>query len=141
MILSVVRYLVLALTALRLARFVTTDKLGEWTIAGPLVHWAWRREGLAHVDHPGAQQQLREWEPGASPLPLPDPTWGWRSKLVNGLDCGYCLTPWLSGALIVGEATVGRIPVVKQLWRLVTVTLAASYVLGHVWARMDKPKD
>ena len=135
---GVVRYAVLVLATLRLVRFLTTDKLGEWTIVGPLKRWAWRNDQSLSEDIRTRLEEVfvRDMREG-KPQETPPAHRGWRSKMVNGLDCGYCLSPWITGGLLIGEATLGRIPVVKHVWRWLTATLALSYVIGHAWKRLD----
>lgn len=134
-----IRTLVVALTALRLTRFITSDFLGEWTIVGPAKRWAWR-EARVECDHDGwyeEQEALRASVIKADPVPTPDPAWGWRSKLVKGLDCPYCVGFWLGALVLLGEAIAPRIPVVRHLWRFVTAALALNYAVGHISAKVD----
>ena len=126
-----IRTLVVALTALRLTRFITSDFLGEWTIVGPAKRWAWRCEAPDSY-------ALPETSAGrADPMPTPDPSWGWRSKLVKGLDCPHCIGFHLGWLVLLGEAIAPRIPVVRHLWRFALAALALSYVTGHVSSKVD----
>lgn len=121
------RILVAALAALRLTRFVTSDFLGEWWIAGPAKRWAWRNGTDGYSPS----------EIARSPAPTPRPENGWRSKLVKGLDCPFCVGFWLGVLVLLAEVVAPRIPVVRPLWRFAAGALALNYVTGHVSARID----
>lgn len=121
-----VRALVLALAAARATRFFTSDTLGEWTIVGPAKRWAFRHEAPAEF------RDLVD-----DPQPSADPRWGWRSKLTKGLDCPFCIGFWAGAAILLGEVTLGRIPVIRQLWRFGVAAFALNYVVGHASSRLD----
>lgn len=136
------RWVVLALAVARATRFVTTDKLGEWLVTGPLVRWAWRKEGSRVVDAEELQL-IVNWRPGMPPLPLPDPGLGWRSKLVNGADCPFCWGFWIA---LVGVALELAIPhstasrsgqALRGAWKAGKAAFALNYVTGHVSKRLD----
>jgi hypothetical protein len=129
------------LAVVRVGRFFTTDKAGEWWVVGPAKRWAWRStEPNGKAPWPTVNA-AREQDYVAQPMETPLPSWGWRSKLVSIFDCGFCLAPWLTGAAIIVEAlTSPRVPVLRRLrpvWRWLTLTLAGSYVAGHIWNRLD----
>ena len=65
-----------ALATARLTRFFTSDKLGEWLIVGRVKRWA------SQIESPVTPPALGE----VDPYPTPEPHWGWRSKLVSGLE-------------------------------------------------------
>lgn len=132
------RLILVALATARATRFFTADKLGEWAIVGPLKRWAWRREStadpavLAQLEEV-FERDLREGKPQESPAAH----YGWRSKLVGGLDCGYCLSPWIFGGLLIGSAIASRVPGLRHVFSWLLTTLAGSYVVGHTWNRLD----
>lgn len=133
------RILVAALVALRLTRFVTSDYLGEWTIAGPAKRWAWRHDkpapGLSSETVLASDPNLPRNVNEAAATPFGH--WGWRSKLVKGLDCPFCVGFWLGVLVLLAELVAPRIPVVRHLWRFAAGALALNYVTGHVSARID----
>lgn len=125
-----VRILIAALTTLRLTRFSTSDFLGEWLLVGPAKRWAWRET------HP-TKRPIAAGMTDGTPIPTPDPTTGWRSKLVKGLDCSFCVGFWLGALVLLAEIVAPRIPVVRHLWRFAAGALALNYVTGHISARID----
>lgn len=127
------RWVLMALAAARATRFVTTDKLGEWTVSGPLVRWAWLHDGPGRTDASNLDA-VRRWEAGMAPLPLPEAWWGWRSKLVNGLDCPFCVGFWVGAVVLLGELVAGR----TRVWRFGRNAFALNYVVGHLSKRIDK---
>jgi len=123
---KLIRAALLVLAAARATRFFTSDTLGEWTIVGPAKRWAFRHE---------APEEFRDLVD--DPQPTPEAHWGWRSKLTKGLDCPFCIGFWLGALILLGEVTVGRVPVLRQLWRFAIAAFALNYVAGHVSARLD----
>lgn len=117
----------LALAAARVTRFFTSDTLGEWVAVGPVKRWAFRHEAPAEF------RDLVD-----DPQPAPVPAWGWRSRLVSGLDCPFCVGFWVGLLALVGEATVARVPVLGALWRLGVAAFALNYAVGHVSKRIDQ---
>lgn len=108
---------VAALAAARATRFVTRDVLGEWAVVGPLRAWAEARE------------------PGDV---FGESARGPRHRAVTGLDCPHCAGTWLSGASLASLALARAAgPRALAAWRLAAGTLALSYVVGHVSARLD----
>lgn len=136
------RWVVLALAIARATRFVTTDKLGEWLVTGPLVKWAWLREGSRDLS-PEDVPVLERWRPGMDPLPLPDPAKGWRSKLVNGADCPFCWGFWITLAavaleLAIPHSTASRSgQALRGAWKVGKAAFALNYVTGHLSKRLD----
>jgi len=140
---SVVRYLVLTVAVLRATRLVTTDKLGGWLLEEPSKKWAAKHEGEAkrrkyrefveEYRKRGAEVPLYDhWYSGEGDEPL-----SWQGKLVSGLDCPFCVGFWLGLLALIGEATLGRVPGVRVLWRLGVAAFAMNYVVGHVSHRLD----
>lgn len=116
---------VLVLATLRATRFVTTDWLGEWTIVRPLKRWAIlgdHREGRGPVEGSDHEVDLHEG--------------GWRSKLVSGLDCPFCVGFWI-GALMLAVLPLSKVPGVGRLVRYAASALALNYITGHISARLD----
>lgn len=128
------RWLTLALAIARATRFVTTDKLGEWSVSGPLIRWAWLHEGMDRDVANFTPDLVTNWKAGMEPLPMPNAHWGWRSKLVNGLDCPFCVGFWVTAAGVLGELALGR----TGLWRAGKAVFAMNYVTGHLGKRLDK---
>ena len=118
---------VAALATARLTRFFTSDKLGEWLIVGRVKRWA------AQIESPVTPPALGE----VDPYPTPEPRWGWRSKLVSGLDCPYCVGMWIGLLVLIGQTIAPRIPVVRTLWKFTIGALALNYLVGHVSSRID----
>ena len=123
------RLALVAIATARLTRFVTSDWLGEWTLVRPLKRWAVRAESPMH-----SGPRPAGWDPDDRD---PDPDNGWRSKLVKGLDCGYCLSPWIFGGLLIAHAIASRVPGLRPIFTWLLTTLAGSYVVGHLWDRLD----
>ena len=117
---------VAALATARLTRFFTSDKLGEWLIVGRVKRWA------SQIESPVTPPALGE----VDPYPTPEPHWGWRSKLVSGLDCPYCVGFWL-GALVLAVLPLRRVPVLGALIRFGIGAFALNYAVGHVSSRID----
>lgn len=122
---------VAALATARLTRFITSDFLGEWLIVGPAKRWAWRHDMPVSAGNESLRAAL-----GADPTPTPAPHWGWRSKLVKGLDCPYCVGFWL-GAIVLAVLPLRRVPVLGALVRFGLSAFALNYVVGHVSSRID----
>lgn len=140
---NAVRALTLALAAARATRFFTTDTLGEWAIVGPAKRWA-----ISHAEPSAAHGPLRDSydhmieavidaDHMGDPVPTPPRSWGWRAKLVKGLDCPFCVGFWVGALILAGEVTLGRLPVVGTVWRFGVSAFALNYVVGHVSARLD----
>lgn len=126
MILNVV---IALLAALRLTRFITSDWLGEWWLVSHAKRWANRAEAQPHrgPKPPGWDEDLREI----------DPENGWRSKLVKGLDCPFCVGFWIVGGCLLVLWLVTRVPALQTVYRLVFGALGANYLTGHIGARFD----
>lgn len=138
---------IVALATARLSRFVTTDTLGDWTIVQPAKRWAQRREPAAWVRD--------DDEAELTPLPAeasdelireafgPVPTW--RTKLVTGLECPFCIGFWLGGVTLAAWKASTRLQRSKRrparaagsAVRLGLGALALNYIVGHVSARLD----
>lgn len=106
---------------LRATRFITTDSLGYWSIVRPARRWA-----HGHDD------------PTRTGDDAPDPDAGWRSKLVSGLDCPFCVGYWLGAATLGSYWLARRSPGTLAAWRAVASTLALNYLTGHVSARIEE---
>lgn len=120
----------LGLATARATRFITSDFLGEWTIAGPAKKWAHR-----HESHREELEDMRRAEIVGDPIPTPPAVQGWRSKLVKGLDCPYCVGFWIGGAVLVIDAVLPR--ALRPAWKLLIGTAALNYVTGHISSRID----
>ena len=127
---------VAALATARLTRFFTSDKLGEWLIVGRVKRWAARREVPADLAADLERRFDEEVSQGRA-VASPPARWGWRSKLVSGLDCPYCVGMWIGLLVLIGQTIAPRIPVVRTLWKFTIGALALNYLVGHVSSRID----
>lgn len=132
------RLLLLALAALRVTRFFTSDKLGEWWLVGRAKRWAWQREmpnllpdSAARLADPNLERNAGQ----AAATPLV--SWGWRSKLVSGLDCPFCVGFWAGVLILLGDVVTRRVPLLRGLWTFALGALALNYATGHVSSRLD----
>ena len=126
-----------ALAALRLTRLVTSDKLGEWTMVGPAKRWAWRYDRPAGLSDAAAKLDPNNYDYAEESATTPLASWGWRSKLVSGLDCPFCVGFWIGGVVLLAEIATRRVPVLRGLWSFAAGMLALNYVTGHVSKRID----
>lgn len=98
-----------------------------------------RRKGTRpDVDHVFEEEHYGQPEPLPEYSEEPDPDNGWRSKLVHGLDCPFCVGFWIGGAVLVGEAVTRRAPRLRGAWTLALGALALNYLVGHVSSRIDQ---
>lgn len=117
-----------------MTRFFTTDTLGGWLVTDPAQKWAREREA------PREEETVMLW--GAkverrSVLEEFSPDHGWRSKLVSGLDCPYCVGTWVGFAAIGSYLIARRRPATLAVWRFLAAGLGMNYVVGHVSSRID----
>lgn len=132
------RLALVALAALRVTRFFTSDSLGEWWVAGPAKRWAWRREAttdpavLAQLEEV-FERDLRDGKPQETP----SAQYGWRSKLVSGLDCPFCVGFWAGVLVLLGDVVTRRVRPLRGLWTFALGALALNYATGHVSSRLD----
>ena len=132
------RYLTLGLATARLSRFLTTDKLGDWLIVRPAKAWAVRHEGqgveiiesgLLASGHPARVETV--------PTGEPDEENGWRSKLVAGLECPFCVGFWIGAGVLAADAALPERGAARGVFDLGTRALALNYMAGHVSSRLD----
>lgn len=126
-------YALALLAALRATRFVTTDTLGEWTIVGRAKMWAWEREALGPFEIGVARSAYNDGEA----VPTPPAKNGWRSRLVKGLDCPFCVGFWITALAVVGAALANRGPRRRAAFQVAAGAFGANYLTGHVSARLD----
>lgn len=139
------RLALVAIATARLTRFITTDHLGEWWIVGPLKRWAWRREHQgylsANCDQEGwyeEQEERRRATIEHDPVPTPPTRRGaWRSKLVKGLDCPFCVGFWIGALVLLGEVATHRWRPLRAVWTFALGALGLNYAVGHVSSRID----
>lgn len=108
--------LLVAGATLRLTRLVLTDDLGKWLLRDPADRWAAR---WARVIHPGGSSD------------------NWRTRLVSGLDCPFCVSfhvAWILIALTAGFRWIGD-PWLDG-WRGLLFALTVSWLTAHVGVRM-----
>lgn len=140
---NIARTVLTVLAAARATRFVTTDSLGEWTIVGRAKVWAYRHEAQAQtiegieVSAPKVAQMATQSALLGQVVPTPPASWGWRSKLVSGLDCPFCVGFWIGAAVLLAELVTRRVPVLRGLWSFAAGALALNYVSGHLSKRLD----
>ena len=132
----------LAGSALRVTRFVTTDVLGGWVLADPLKRWAEKHDPRPAGPH------------SSHPFGYAAPPRAWRHRLVSALDCPFCVGT--QATIVIGAAltlTSSRAPTSRasrrsplsrtstagRLVRAACATLGAAYVVGHVSHRIDSP--
>ena len=130
------RLALVAIATARLTRFVTTDHLGEWTIVGPLKRWSARREVPDHIRDELERRLQRERE-REEPTANPPHGWGWRSKLVKGLDCPFCVGFWIGVLVLLGEVMTRRWRPLRAVWTFALGALGLNYAVGHVSSRID----
>lgn len=123
------RLALVAIATARLTRFVTSDWLGEWTLVHPLKRWAVRAESPMH-----SGPRPAGWDPDDRD---PDPDNGWRSKLVKGLDCPFCVGFWIGVLVLLGEVVTHRWRPLRAVWTFVLGALGLNYAVGHVSSRID----
>lgn len=121
---------ILVLAVLRATRLITQDWLGEWWLVGPAKRWAVSNDVREGTAPPVGTDGMIDLHYG-----------GWRSRLVSGLDCPHCVGFHLGWLALLGEVVLGRIPGVRYVWRFALTAFALSYVVGHVSARLDSPKE
>jgi hypothetical protein len=128
-----------ALATARLTRFVVSDTLGDWLIVRPLKRAAMKREDAA-IDrlrddantHPHdlvAMTRLDNYDASNPITPA--------AKAVTGLDCPHCVGYWIGAGVITTYVVARRSRTALAAWRYVASTLALSYAVGHVSARID----
>lgn len=123
------RLALVAIATARLTRFITTDWLGEWTLVRPLKRWAVRAESPMH-----SGPRPAGWDPDDRD---PDPDNGWRSKLVKGLDCPFCVGFWIGALVLLGEVVTRRWRPLRAVWTFALGALGLNYAVGHVSSRID----
>jgi hypothetical protein len=128
---TLLRLALVALAALRATRFITSDKLGEWWFVGRAKFWAFRHEA------PAGSLRVERYSAGDDAMPTPPASWGWRSKLVSGLDCPFCVGFWVVAAALLAEVATRRTRPLRALWTFIAGVAAMNYVTGHVSSRLD----
>lgn len=148
---SLVSATIAALAAARATRFVTSDFLGEWLFVARLKTWSSKKEtaeivrrttalgnvprvksasGIVHVTTPANPDDL-------IPPYSPNNPFTWQAKLTKGLDCPFCVGFWIGALVLLGNVTLGRLPIVGPVWRFGLAAFALNYVVGHVSSRID----
>lgn len=148
---NVARLGIVALAALRVSRFFTSDSLGEWLIVGPAKRWAVRdviapddssdehkvdiaeRKRIA-LELEGIEERDQLIEYGAN-----GPYASKRARLVKGLDCPFCVGFWGGVLILLGEVLTRTrlLRWARPLWTFGLSTLALNEVVGHVSSRID----
>lgn len=108
---------------LRLSRFLTTDFLGAWWVTHPATAWAIKHDG-----------SLLTYESGALAL---DDEQGWRSKLVSGLECPFCVGFWIGAIVLASLWMVGGPGHAAEWWRWMAGVFTMNYIVGHIASRLD----
>ena len=131
------RYLTLGLATARLSRFLTTDKLGDWLIVRPAQAWAIRHEGAPPPEPEFVTREGVTLTNPNYPGQVVDEENGWRSKLVAGLECPFCVGFWLGAGVLAADAALPERGVARGVFDLGTRALALNYVVGHTSSRLD----
>lgn len=97
---------------LRLTRLIATDDAGK-VIRDPARWWATPPE---HTGFPEAYE--------------------WRSTLVDGLECPFCVGYWLGAGVLISWAVAQRHPLTYKAWRLAAASLALNELVGHAAIRL-----
>lgn len=145
----------LTLAILRMTRFVTTDKLGQWLL-DPIYRWAGRREQRRRVTllqsffgaEETAKQEGRTLTPedharlAEAREKFDDPTpLSWQARLVSGLWCPFCVGFHLAWIMIALTLALVTVPVASIIWHVILAALAINYVTAHISARIDSAPD
>lgn len=120
----IVADLLLALgAALRLTRFIVADDIpGRWWIKDPVVR----------VYNRSRVRWLRR-HPDALPHTAPEPRWG---RYADGLSCPFCMSVWMSAAVVGSLVLAGGPGAVADWWRVGAGILTLAWMTGHIaaWA-------
>ena len=128
----------IGLATARLSRLVTTDKLGDWLIVRPAKNWTIRHEGegievTEYIETLDGGQTPSKYERTGEP----HEDHGWRSKLVAGLECPFCVGFWIGAGVLAADAVLPDQGIARRLYDFGTAALALNYVVGHVSAELD----
>jgi hypothetical protein len=105
---------------LRIVRLIVADDFpGTWLIREPATRWAMVREKYLSDD----------WIPG------------WRSKLIQGLSCPFCIGLWIAAAMVLLLAAVGGPGHAPDWWRIATGILTLNWVAAHLGIRAGDADD
>lgn len=122
---------------MRLSRFITSDKLGDWLIVRPAQAWAIRHEGAPTPEPEFVTREGVTLTNPNYPGQAVDEDNGWRSKLVTGLECPFCAGFWAGAALIAADMALPREGAARAVFTWGTRALAMNYVAGHISSRLD----
>lgn len=103
---------------MRLTRLVTRDDAGDWLIYRPAEKWATEKDGSELT-----------YENGRDAL---DTEQGWRSKLVSGLRCHWCVGFWIGAGVLASRKLAGQSKVGKQAWDAAMTALTLNQVVGMI---------
>lgn len=105
---------------LRLTRLVVNDDISLWWVRHPAQQWAMSHDSL----------------PSASPYS--DPEWvpRWRSKLVLGLSCPWCVGFWIGCLVLLSLYVAGGPGHVWELWRWVAGAFTLNWIAAHIGPRL-----
>lgn len=123
MFLTVVDVLLAVGFTLRLSRLAITDDISSWWLRWPAVQWAARHDRqLAPIPPPGQDWEHTEgiWIPR------------WRSKLVDGLTCPWCVGFWLACLVLLSLYIAGGPGDAWALWRWVAGAFTLNWVTAHI---------
>jgi hypothetical protein len=105
---------------LRTVRLVVADDFpGAWLIRQPATLWVMKREKYLSDD----------WMPG------------WRSKLVQGLSCPFCIGLWIAAAMVLTLALLGGPGHAPDWWRVGAGILTLNWVAAHLGVRAGDTDD
>lgn len=121
MFLTIVDVLLLLGLTLRLARLVITDDISQWWIRFPALQWAARHDRqLPPIPGEGEEWQSEVWRPG------------WRSKLVSGLGCPWCVGFWIAVLAALSLFLAGGPGDAWEPWRWVAGAFTLNWVVAHI---------
>lgn len=115
----------IALTSLRLTRFIVSDTLGEWLIKRPAEKWA-EKHDMAYLNAGPSDEVLAQKVESGEPLTP-------QSKLVSGLSCPFCVGFWITLAVVIARPLIERSRIVRTL----ASALSINYVTAHISSRID----
>lgn len=114
---------------LRTVRLIVADDFpGLWLIRGPVTRWAARHDGV-YTTAGGWATPGEDWRPG------------WRSKLVTGLSCPFCVGLWIAAAMVLILAAVGGPGHAPDWWRITAGILTLNWVAAHLGVRAGDTED
>lgn len=111
---------------LRVVRLIVADDFpGLWLIRHPAMRWARRHDTQTLDPH--------RWRNDRGP--------GWRSKLITGLSCPFCIGLWIAAGMVLLLTAVGGPGQAPDWWRIGAGILALNWVAAHIGVRAGDTED